>query len=152
MNYDCTADITKHIYRVQELLRNFRSHLYMRGLIHDLSKLQSPEKEAYDQMTPRLSSQEYGSDEYKNTLKEFQYAVDHHYANNSHHPQFWKNGINDMSLLDIVEMLADWKAASEQTKGGEIMKSIDIGVDRFKISPQLASILRNTVTEMGWDK
>lgn len=150
MTYDCTEDINKHINRVRELLRKFRSVLYLRGHLHDASKLESPEKEAYDIMTPRLNSSAYGSDAYKATLREFQYAVDHHYANNSHHPEFHESGIGGMSLLDIVEMLSDWKAASERTKDGEIMKSIEISVKRFGIEPQLASVLRNTVKEMGW--
>ena len=54
-----------------------------------------------------------------------------------------------MNLLDVVEMVCDWKAASERTKDGDFAKSIEIGIDRFKIDPQLASILRNTATQIG---
>lgn len=152
MTYDCTDDIKKHIRTVQNYLQRFRSNLYMRGLAHDASKLQSPEKEAYDIMTPRLNELEYGTKEYSDSLAEFKHITDHHYANNSHHPEHWENGVDDMSLLDIVEMLADWKAASEKTKGGDIWKSLEVCVKRFGISPQLSSILINTVLEMGWNK
>lgn len=59
--------------------------------------------------------------------------------------------INGMSLFDVLEMLLDWKAATERMKdGGDIRKSVDINRDRFKISPQLENILRNTIEEMKW--
>jgi hypothetical protein len=77
-------------------------------------------------------------------------ALDHHYANNSHHPQFYKNGIDGMNLLDLVEMFFDWKAATERTKDGDIRKSIEINSTRFNISPQLVSIFVNTIADNNW--
>jgi Family of unknown function (DUF5662) len=74
----------------------------------------------------------------------------HHYAANAHHPEHWPSGISDMSLLDIVEMLADWKAASERTRQGSIAASLAHNRERFGISDQLFSILANTVKELGW--
>lgn len=57
----------------------------------------------------------------------------------------WMNSpINDMNLLDIVEMLCDWKAASERHNDGNIRKSIEINANRFGLSPQLVKILENT--------
>ena len=55
-----------------------------------------------------------------------------------------------MSLIDILEMLCDWKAASERHANGSIMHSLIINRDRFKISDQLHAILENTVREFGW--
>ena len=38
---------------------------------------------------------------------------------NRHHPEhFGEDGIRGMNLPDVVEMLCDWKAASERTKDG----------------------------------
>lgn len=149
--YDCAEDIKKHIGKVKDLLQRVRSNLYMRGLAHDASKLQSPEKEAYDIMTPMLGSLEYGSQEYFNALEEFKPIIQHHHQNNSHHPEHYPSGINGMSLLDLIEMLADWKVASSQTKDGNMENSIEVGVKRFGIDEQLASILRATVKEMKWE-
>jgi hypothetical protein len=72
--------------------------------------------------------------------------LDHHYANNRHHPQHHKRGVNDMTLVDVLEMLVDWKAASERHNDGNILKSIEINgrPDRFDLSPQLIQILENT--------
>lgn len=86
----------------------------------------------------------YGSDEYKKCLQAIKPALDHHYANNSHHPEHYKQGIDDMDLLDLVEMLADWKAASERHNDGNILKSIEINGKRFEMSPQLIRIFENT--------
>jgi hypothetical protein len=55
-----------------------------------------------------------------------------------------------MSLLDVVEMLCDWKAASERTKQGSIAQSLAYNEQRFSIDPQLAIILQNTVRELNW--
>jgi hypothetical protein len=55
-----------------------------------------------------------------------------------------------MKLFDVLEMLMDWKAASERHADGDIRRSLVINTDRFKLSPQLVSILANTIRERGW--
>ena len=74
-----------------------------------------------------------------------QVALDHHYANNSHHPEHYKNGIMGMDLIDLIEMICDWKAATERNANGDIMKSIEINQKRFNYSDELKQILINTV-------
>lgn len=49
-----------------------------------------------------------------------------------------------MTLIDITEMLADWKASSERQKDGNLLQSIEINAKRFKIDNQLKQILLNT--------
>lgn len=39
-----------------------------------------------------------------------------------------------MNLIDIVEMLADWKASSERQQNGNLLTSIEINAERFNIS------------------
>jgi hypothetical protein len=56
-----------------------------------------------------------------------------------------------MSLFDVLEMLLDWKAATERMKGGgDIRRSLEINRERFKLTPQLESILANTIRELNW--
>jgi hypothetical protein len=50
-----------------------------------------------------------------------------------------------MNLVDIVEMVCDWKAATRKHRDGNILKSLEINAKRFNIEPQLLSILHNTV-------
>ena len=64
--------------------------------------------------------------------------------------EHYPDGIAGMSLLSVVEMLCDWKAASERTAQGSIAASLAHNKERFGISEQLASILANTVRELGW--
>lgn len=144
-NYDSKADTLEHIGTVRDFLGEAAADLIERGRLHDTSKLGPEEKPLFDKMTPLLKTLTYGSDEYKASLKELSTALEHHYKVNSHHPEHYQNGVAGMSLLDLVEMFCDWRAASRRTKDGDFYKSIEIGIERFKIEPMLAQILRNSV-------
>lgn len=148
--YDSRPDTLQHISKVQERMLTVLENLTRRGKVHDRSKLEEPEKSGYDALTIKLKDCEYGSDAYRAALAEAKPVIDHHYAHNSHHPEHYPNGIADMSLLDIVEMLCDWKAASERTKQGSIAQSLAHNKQRFGVDDQLAAILENTVKELGW--
>ena len=143
--YDSTADTLLHIRRVSQLLTDAATELLRRGNVHDNSKLRSPEKELFDEYTPKLKNTAYGSEEYKEFLEKLKPALNHHYENNSHHPEHYKNGVDDFDLFDLVEMFFDWKAATERTKDGDILKSININQNRFGISEQICNIFKNTV-------
>ena len=60
------------------------------------------------------------------------------------------SGIYGMSLLDLIEMLADWKAATARHADGDILKSIEINKKRFEIPDQLVGIFLNTLRELNW--
>lgn len=142
--YDSTVDTLRHIRRVNTLLIRLVALLLERASFHDESKLHDPEKALFDRMTPQLSTLTYGSDEYHAALEELRPALEHHYAANAHHPECHEQGIDGMTLIDVLEMLVDWKAASERHADGDIQRSIEISCKRFGISDQLAQILRNT--------
>lgn len=142
--YDSTAETLTHIKRVADLMSMAAAELLERGRVHDQSKLHSPEKELFDRLTPKLSSISFGSDEYAECLRELKPALDHHYANNTHHPQYYEDGIDGMNLFDVLEMFLDWKAATERTEDGDLTKSIEFNSGRFKISDQLRKIMENT--------
>lgn len=150
MTYDSTQDTVDHIENVMRLLEKVVINLENRAAEHDDSKLKEPEKSMYDEFTPKLRGSTYGSDEYKQFLKDMSVALKHHYENNSHHPEHYPNGVNGMSLLDVIEMLVDWKAAGMRHADGDMQKSLEINKKRFGISDQLAEILQNTVKELGW--
>lgn len=144
MSYDSAVDTLKHIRRFGEILHIMIKDLLSRIEDHDTSKLNSPEKEVFDEFTPKLKGSTYGSEEYKNFLKQMQQALDHHYSLSKHHPEHYPQGINDMDLLDLIEMLCDWKAASERHANGNIYDSIKINKPRFGMSDQLEQIFLNT--------
>jgi hypothetical protein len=143
-------DTIDHIAKVQRNLLHVICMLADRSREHDASKLEEPELSGYESLRIRLADVEYGTDEYKAALQECRDTIAHHYAHNRHHPEHWQLGITDMSILDIIEMLADWKAAGERTKNGNLGHSIQVNVSRFSISEQLHAILINTAKELGW--
>lgn len=151
LSYDSRPDTRAHIERVRDLVHQTRRNLRDRCYAHDLSKLEEPELSIFDEFTPKLRDTTYGSDEYKAFLEGMGEALRHHYEANSHHPEHYFDGIRGMSLLDLVEMLCDWKAATERHTDGDIGRSIDQNQNRFGYSDELAAILRNTVREMGWE-
>lgn len=142
---DSRPDTYQHIQTVQRLLGRVIRDLLGRAERHDQSKLTSPEVELFDEFTPKLATSTYGSDEYRGFLAGMKPALDHHYATNSHHPEHYPNGIADMSLLDVMEMLCDWKAATLRHKDGDILRSIEINQQRFGYSDEFKRLLINTL-------
>lgn len=154
--YDSRPETQAHIDRVRHFIGLAIENLADRSGLHDESKLVSPEVEAFDIATPKLAGLVYGSDEYKQSLADLGPALQHHFAANDHHPEFYENGVQGMSLMALIEMLCDWRAASERVKqradDPEKMKSFESGLaynqERFGYSDELAEILRNTVREL----
>lgn len=144
-------EIRKHIYHINYFLMNIIHELLQRMKQHDISKLTSPELEIFTEYTPKLAASTYGSKEYQQFLKKMGVALEHHYEHNRHHPEHFENGVNDMSLVDIIEMLCDWKAATLRHDDGDINKSIEINRERFNMSEQLIRILKNTIIENDID-
>jgi len=147
---DSTQSTLNHKKRVEELLTLASEEIKNRGINHDNSKLESPEKELFDEHTHKLGGSIFGSEQYNTFLKDLKPALDHHYENNSHHPEHYDNGINGMDLFDLIELFFDWKASGERHRGGNIYHSIEINKERFGISDQLEQILKNTAKNKGY--
>ena len=143
------ANTMHHIATVQRMLNVFIRELMDRAEAHDQSKLDTPEVELFAEWTPKLAGSTYGSPEYEDFRKKLGPALAHHYAKNRHHPEHFKHGIDDMSLVDLVEMFCDWKVATMRHNDGNLRKSIELNANRFGMSPQLVKILENTVDILG---
>jgi len=166
-SYDSRVDTFQHIQTVQVLLGTVIADLQQRQLTHDQSKLVAPEREVFDEYTPKLATSTYGSDEYKGFLEEMKAALEHHYAHNDHHPEHFEDddwaamysagdppsrwaraplqGVAAMDLVQLIEMLCDWKAATLRHNDGDILKSIEINQQRFGYSDELKQLLLNTL-------
>jgi hypothetical protein len=136
----------KHIRNVQRCINIILNELIDRAEKHDQTKLESPEVEGFTIVTPKLAGSTYGSEEYKGFLAELKPTLEHHYSRNRHHPENHKSGINDMNIIDICEMLCDWKAATIRHTNGNLKKSIEYNKDRFDMSSQLVKILENSIS------
>jgi hypothetical protein len=157
---DSRVDTYRHIQTVQRIMGGVIADLQQRQQVHDQSKLVSPEVGVFDEFTSKLAGCTYGSDEYKSFLAGMKPALDHHYCNNRHHPEyfafdgvtFYPDAVSDgravrrMSLLDLLEMLCDWKAATMRHNDGDIRRSIEINQKRFGYSDELKQILLNTLS------
>lgn len=148
--YSSIPDTLRHAIRVGTLMGQAIRELVTRSMEHDHSKTVLPEQPIFDEYTPKLAGTTYGSAEYKEHLAGMREGLDHHYANNRHHPEHFASGINGMTLVDLIEMLADWRAATERHDDGSLRKSLMIQQDRFNISDQLIRILENTARFYGW--
>ncbi len=143
--FETMCETYKHKQLVSMFMADIATRLVGRSINHDDSKLTSPEIDIFAEYTPKLAHCTYGSEEYNQYLKEMKVALDHHYAVNKHHPEHFPNGIKDMNLIDLIEMICDWKASTLRHNDGNILTSIDKNQERFGYTYELAQILKNTV-------
>lgn len=174
-NYDSRPDTYEHIGKVRGYLQAVAADLTQRGHVHDASKLLPPEKEAFDIATPRLKGTTYGSPEYREGMTLLGPALTHHYKFNDHHPEHfageavecysggypdscWRQGshmlntagVRSMNLMQITEMLCDWKAATERHDDGDLARSIEINAERYGYGDEIKGLLLNTAHAFGW--
>ena len=142
---DSREKTQEHIDEVRRQLDIICDILKQRGIDHDRSKLEDFEKPYFDENTENLAKQVYGSKEYQDSLEKLKPALEHHYKVNSHHPEHYENGIDGMTLYDLIELWADWNAAVKRNKDGNIRKSVEINGKRFNLSDQLINIFNNTI-------
>lgn len=135
-----------HIKKVGYYLSLLIKQLVSRANTHDMSKIgNEKEHDIFKEFTPKLKSSTYGSTEYAEFLKEMKKALDSHYAGNNHHPEHYINGICGMSLIDLMEMICDWKAATLRHNDGNLIRSIEQNQKRWGYSDEIKQILLNTI-------
>lgn len=119
--------IEQHCNLVRECIETFTNFLHRRGAIHDNSKYYEDEFEGFTYFNTIDPNLVYNSPGYKEAMEKIRpytkKAIKLHYSRNSHHPEYHDN-IEDMSLLDLIEMVCDWKSAS-YTYNSSIKDPID---------------------------
>jgi hypothetical protein len=138
------AETRKHIMNVSRVIGTVVKELMYRAATHDQSKLAEPEASGFEKYTPRLRGTTFLSDDYNQALEEMKPFLDHHYEHNRHHPQYFEDGVAGMNLIDLLEMVCDWRAATLRHANGDLTKSIHGNAERFNLSPMLTQILLNT--------
>lgn len=139
------AAIYHHKFLVSKFLTPIIQDLIKRSEDHDNSKFSEEEFLGLVEAMDDIRKYPYGTPEYNEMRQKHSKTYNVHYKKNRHHPEHYINGIEDMDLLDLIEMLVDWKSASMRTEnGGTIAGSIKIGTEKYNISPQLVKILENT--------
>jgi hypothetical protein len=147
---DFLCDAILHVSEVRENIASVNAELVRRGIAHDRTKFQALEFDAFVSTRDAFKKANYGTPEYQACVDAVKPAVDHHHGNNRHHTSYHENGVNDMSLIDIVEMICDWKAASRRSPDKKFIDTLDYAFDKYGIDSQLQGIIRNTLRDLAW--
>jgi len=147
---DVMRETFSHVRRVGNLMLDIGQEINRRAMSHDDSKFSAEEFESFARETPGHREITYGSDEYRAALDRIRPVVNLHQKRNRHHPEYHDGGVCDMTLIDLIEMLADWKAAGERHADGSIVRSIEICADRFDLSAEMTRLLQLTAASLGW--
>jgi len=111
----------EHIERVRKCLivmtkvTNYSDELKERAKNHDVSKFGQVERLPYIWLTEFHRCRRTGeSFTYPAGMEKLvEAAINHHMSSNRHHPDFHSNP-NDMSDIDLIEMVCDWTAMSQE--------------------------------------
>lgn len=142
------SDIITHIIKVRAYLKRAVDELSERAFKHDASKLEMPEIEGWESLGSSLAGIKFGSPEYIDGLRRIKPTIEHHYKCNRHHPQHFANGYKGMNLIDMMELVADWMAAAQRNKDGDVRKSIEMNQHRDGVqqySDDVKAMMLNTV-------
>ncbi len=148
--FEVLNDTIMHISEVRENIAHIKSELDQRGIKHDRSKFTAIEFDAFVKTRPKFKTVNYGSKEYQECVDEIKPAIDHHHSNNRHHVDFYENGFSDMNLIDILEMLADWKAASRRSPNLEFKDSLPIAFEKYSIPENMQKHIISTLKYLKW--
>ena len=112
--------------------------------VHDFSKFTKKE-------FPFYADRFYGR---KIRDEKFISALNHHYACNMHHSEYWMspNGVvHPMPRQSILEMIADWQAASWQyTQSEDMQEWLDKNLSSKKFHESSRQFLYATLCELGY--
>jgi len=151
--FDYLCDVILHVSEISENLETIASELRKRGMSHDRTKFQQLEFDTFVSTREEFKQTSYGTPEYKAVCAKAQPAMDHHYSNNRHHTAYHENAVNDMNLIDIIELVCDWRAANRRNADQcTMLESVKRGLsnEKYQISEQLAKIIINTFKDLGW--
>ena len=139
------GDIMKHWRNICYIIRHkwfvlvecWKRGLYIRGLLHDLSKFTPREFKAYSNYFFDIQQAPRPKEGYKKpakTTEEFDVAWMHHVRRNDHHWQYWVVVLDDtgvvrpavvarkMPIKVVTEMLCDWIGAGKAQRFGNNTK------------------------------
>ncbi len=72
----------------------------------------------------------------------------HHFQVNDHHPDHFAAGVDEMNLIQLIEMVCDWLAASERSQT-HITTGLSINKERYHIDDQLFEAIKSTMMRLA---
>lgn len=138
--------VKDHKKDVMNLINLIIIELHNRKNVHDDSSLDPSEVEVLAYYSDFIKEDSYINEETLTYMKEIKNVLNIHFQKNRHHPEHFKNGIKDMNLIDIIEMLCDWKTTMAEDE--DIISVIKKNKKIYKFSDDLMNILINTATSI----
>ena len=132
------ATMIAHRAQVRLNLHALMQEIERRALGHDLSKLSTKELNGFIRINRTAREHPYGSEEYRASMdaeKGEGGCITLHFSKNSHHPEFHESNAS-MGFLDIIEMVMDWKAASDTYGNMTLRGSLPHHRERFNFSDE----------------
>jgi len=124
--------------------------LIKRGLTHDNSKFSKEEFEYVYKLSKNDKDIKFGSKEYYELVDSVQSAKIAHFTRNRHHINY-HGRVENMNLIDLIELLADWQGATKR-KNGNILESLEINSKKYDIKDDLKNSLLSTFhTLLGYN-
>lgn len=116
-----TAEHIDRVRRCLAVMAEATDHaeaLMARARVHDASKFGPEERVPYIWLTEFHRCRQRGEPfAYPDGMtRRVRAAIDHHLAVNRHHPEFHADP-NDMSDVDLIEMVCDWTAMAQEIDG-----------------------------------
>lgn len=105
--------LNKYFNFSKQSLDSVISYLNIAIQMHDYSKYSKEEWEPY-----RRYFYPINENEKKAAEEDMNIAWKHHYKNNDHHWEHWKNNVDKMPIRADIEQCADWIAMSKYFKNG----------------------------------
>lgn len=146
----------KHIDRVAKNLKKIGTELeglsstemeeiHKRMFSHDNSKYGREEMETYVWISWWYKHKNEGKPfDYPESVKgKVDKAWKHHILVNKHHPEHHKNS-SDMSKVDIIEMVADWAALSQELNSS-LKKWADQSIGKWKFTKEQEKFIYDLV-------
>lgn len=68
----------------------------------------------------------------------------------SYEPEAHTRGVQDMTLLDLLEVLAEIRAVCEQLTVVSFARCLEVFIQNYKVPEDLAGLLRRSAIEFFW--
>lgn len=149
--------IHTHIKCVRNAIKVITDNLNYRADSHDDSKFEADELEYYSAYEKLPEGLKFGSEEYKQALKELNVGVgtpgfNMHSSRNDHHPEYYED-VSDMGFLPIIEMVCDWNGAMRAYGNKQDwMESVDYNISRFDFNDNQIWLIKQVAEFLNEDQ
>lgn len=135
----------KHIEQVQQCLKDICSKLQLRSYDHDMSRYRRPGSLKFREVYSELKETEGNDEIHLSILEKLRILREKYFKTCRYCPESHDNNVSEMNLVDLLELLSDWKADSSDLK-----KTIIENQKKYKYTDELMNVLLNTAKYLGW--